>query len=453
MLTARAPEGRDIGDPAGADDAGLARAIEGRRSPGRRGPPEPRRRDRHVGPPRPSARAGDRAGYAPRPSVDDPMGRSINWARSHPDSPAPCTDSGRCPFLQQTIDRRGSFTWRPRRTASAESLWEDDLQLHLTPIRSGARRFSIIPDSLTMVGRQPTARVIPPIPRFATTAEMPRPGPCGIERVEFDGVRAIGALALIRRRRRPQRLLRPPELFSTRRRASRSAWREPDAVPRVEGAARWHQAQLWNASIEAASFHEAFGDISAILSALDLPSVREDVLATQGQVSRRRVRGWRSSSAGRSASRTPMPSTPIAATTPSARSSPTEIYPWPPRALSSELTLQPVCRGVARSLAGTAEGAARVERAGIGGRCRPAPRRHRLSHRPNYFAQIAACSSPTNADGGESAPRYGGLPAGFRDVAAAIAGRRAQPREQAGAAAPPSGCPSTVARANSAASG
>jgi hypothetical protein len=41
--------------------------------------------------------------------------------------------------------------------------------------------------------------------------------------------------------------------------------------------------QLWNAaSIEVASFHEAFGDISAMLSALDLPSVREEVLASTG---------------------------------------------------------------------------------------------------------------------------------------------------------------------------
>jgi hypothetical protein len=46
--------------------------------------------------------------------------------------------------------------------------------------------------------------------------------------------------------------------------------------------------QLWNAaSIEAASFHESFGDISAMLSALELPSVREAVLAdTGGRVSR-----------------------------------------------------------------------------------------------------------------------------------------------------------------------
>ena len=46
--------------------------------------------------------------------------------------------------------------------------------------------------------------------------------------------------------------------------------------------------QLWNAaSIEVASFHESFGDISAILSALELPSVRDDVLgATGGRVSR-----------------------------------------------------------------------------------------------------------------------------------------------------------------------
>ena len=46
--------------------------------------------------------------------------------------------------------------------------------------------------------------------------------------------------------------------------------------------------QLWNAaSIEVASFHEAFGDISAMLAALDLPSVRADVLAaTAGRLSR-----------------------------------------------------------------------------------------------------------------------------------------------------------------------
>jgi hypothetical protein len=41
--------------------------------------------------------------------------------------------------------------------------------------------------------------------------------------------------------------------------------------------------QLWNAaSIEVASFHESFGDISAMLSALELPSVRDDVLASTG---------------------------------------------------------------------------------------------------------------------------------------------------------------------------
>jgi hypothetical protein len=46
--------------------------------------------------------------------------------------------------------------------------------------------------------------------------------------------------------------------------------------------------QLWNAaSIEVASFHESFGDVSAILSALELPSVRAMVLAdTGGRVAR-----------------------------------------------------------------------------------------------------------------------------------------------------------------------
>jgi hypothetical protein len=41
--------------------------------------------------------------------------------------------------------------------------------------------------------------------------------------------------------------------------------------------------QLWNAaSIEVASFHESFGDISAMLSALELESVRDMVLADTG---------------------------------------------------------------------------------------------------------------------------------------------------------------------------
>ena len=46
--------------------------------------------------------------------------------------------------------------------------------------------------------------------------------------------------------------------------------------------------QLWNAaSIEVASLHESFGDISAMLSALELAAVREDVLrVTAGRVSR-----------------------------------------------------------------------------------------------------------------------------------------------------------------------
>ncbi len=46
--------------------------------------------------------------------------------------------------------------------------------------------------------------------------------------------------------------------------------------------------QLWNAaSIEVASFHEAFADISAMLSALELASVRDEVLrSTGGRLSR-----------------------------------------------------------------------------------------------------------------------------------------------------------------------
>jgi hypothetical protein len=46
--------------------------------------------------------------------------------------------------------------------------------------------------------------------------------------------------------------------------------------------------QLFDAaSIEVAAFHESFGDMSAILSALQLPSVREGVLAETGGVLRR----------------------------------------------------------------------------------------------------------------------------------------------------------------------
>jgi hypothetical protein len=49
--------------------------------------------------------------------------------------------------------------------------------------------------------------------------------------------------------------------------------------------------QLFDAaSIEVASFHESFGDMSAILSALQLPSVREGVLAETGGVLRRASR-------------------------------------------------------------------------------------------------------------------------------------------------------------------
>src|SRR5438309_583639 len=49
--------------------------------------------------------------------------------------------------------------------------------------------------------------------------------------------------------------------------------------------------QLFDAaSIEVAAFHESFGDMSAILSALHLPSVREGVLAETGGVLRRASR-------------------------------------------------------------------------------------------------------------------------------------------------------------------
>jgi hypothetical protein len=49
--------------------------------------------------------------------------------------------------------------------------------------------------------------------------------------------------------------------------------------------------QLFDAaSIEVAAFHESFGDMSALLSALQLPSVREGVLAETGGVLRRASR-------------------------------------------------------------------------------------------------------------------------------------------------------------------
>jgi hypothetical protein len=49
--------------------------------------------------------------------------------------------------------------------------------------------------------------------------------------------------------------------------------------------------QLFDAaSIEVAAFHESFGDMSALLSALELPSVREGVLAETGGVLRRSSR-------------------------------------------------------------------------------------------------------------------------------------------------------------------
>src|SRR5262249_56216236 len=49
--------------------------------------------------------------------------------------------------------------------------------------------------------------------------------------------------------------------------------------------------QLFDAaSIEVAAFHESFGDTSAILSALQLPSLREGVLAETGGVLHRASR-------------------------------------------------------------------------------------------------------------------------------------------------------------------
>src|SRR5262249_58507819 len=49
--------------------------------------------------------------------------------------------------------------------------------------------------------------------------------------------------------------------------------------------------QLFDAaSLEVAAFHEAFGDMSAVLSALQLPSAREGVLAETGGVLRRASR-------------------------------------------------------------------------------------------------------------------------------------------------------------------
>ena len=66
--------------------------------------------------------------------------------------------------------------------------------------------------------------------------------------------------------------------------------------------------QLWDAaSIEAAAFHESFGDMSALLSALQLPTVRQTILVETGGVLYRAslCRGWRNSSVGRSANAYP----------------------------------------------------------------------------------------------------------------------------------------------------
>jgi hypothetical protein len=52
--------------------------------------------------------------------------------------------------------------------------------------------------------------------------------------------------------------------------------------------------QLWNATaVEPAAFHESFGDISALLCALELPDLREDVLQETGS------KPWRSSRVSR----------------------------------------------------------------------------------------------------------------------------------------------------------
>ena len=89
-----------------------------------------------------------------------------------------------------------------------------------------------------------------------------------------------------RRRQRPERVLRPcrTSLSSTTRPAERSSTRPrvPDVVCHELGHACLdaHRPELFDAPyIEVGSFHESFGDMSAILSALQLPSVRAAALS------------------------------------------------------------------------------------------------------------------------------------------------------------------------------
>ncbi len=79
-----------------------------------------------------------------------------------------------------------------------------------------------------------------------------------------------------------------------------------------------HRPQLWDTPfIETGAFHESFGDMSAILSALQLPSVRTAALSARGRRTRlRSCRDWPNNWAGPSASSTPTRSIPIACAMP-----------------------------------------------------------------------------------------------------------------------------------------
>jgi hypothetical protein len=179
--------------------------------------------------------------------------------------------------------------------------WEDDPQSWsaAAPVGRPVPELGHAALGLSMVGRQPAARVYPtgsPGFRYWTAADSlaravrcwSRVVPAGLRWqagrplvVDLDAGRDLNAYY-----DRQQLCF----FHDTVRGVTVYSGESPDVLCHELGHALLDavRPQLWNAaSIEVASFHESFGDISAMLSALELASVRRDVLAaTGGRLSR-----------------------------------------------------------------------------------------------------------------------------------------------------------------------
>jgi hypothetical protein len=188
----------------------------------------------------------------------------------------------------------------PSRKAGAEvSAWEDDPLSGGTPVRRPVPELSARPFPLAIAGARPPAKLHPrgsPGFRYWTAAEALRRAadfwgrhvPAGTSwqpgdplRVQLD--RGVDLNAYYDRRGLSF-------FHDTVGRSTVYSGESPDVLCHELGHAVLDalRPQLWDAmSDEVAAFHEAFGDVSALLAGLQLPSLRSAVLAeTRGRVYR-----------------------------------------------------------------------------------------------------------------------------------------------------------------------